>query len=40
MAVGIMSKDVGLSVPGRLCITGEEKEALYRFFGMKSEKKE
>ncbi|NJD78390.1 MAG: helix-turn-helix domain containing protein, partial [Candidatus Methanoperedens sp.] len=26
-----MSKDIGLSFPGRLGITGEEKEALYRF---------
>ncbi len=31
MAVGILNKDIGLSVLGRLGITGEEKESLYRF---------
>ncbi|SNQ60425.1 hypothetical protein MNV_1800009 [Candidatus Methanoperedens nitroreducens] len=28
---GIMNKDVILSIPGRLGVTREEKEALYRF---------
>ncbi|WP_081810100.1 helix-turn-helix domain-containing protein [Candidatus Methanoperedens nitratireducens] len=31
MEVGTMTKDVGLSIPGRLGLTSEDKETLYRF---------